>query len=1018
MALFRPRPLPRFASTSTASEAKKAFSKTLLLPKTSFPQWTDPNRTERALREKTCDALYRWQRENVTGPKFVLHDGPPYANGDLHMGHALNKIIKDIINRYQLSMGRNVHYVPGWDCHGLPIENKALQSVEDPSSLSVPALRSLAHQTAQTAISSQKSQFRTLGILADWDSPAHTYRTLDPAYELRQLRVFRSMLSKGLIRRAFRPVHYSPSSKSALAEAELVYKDDHVSHAVFVAFKVDGEELMGGLAEGGVREVRALVWTTTPWTLSANMALAVNEEMEYSLIRAPQADTVYLVATARISEAARVLGFSQDQDTLHTLRTISGSKLVGMKYSPLFSELGGADTTEKSVIAADFVGDDSGTGIVHLAPAHGHEDYKALPSARGDDLICHVGAGGLYTSKLTSTLGPSAQHLVGQPVLGPGAKGMVDLLRDGVKGALIKVERYKHRYFYDWKTGEPVIVSATSQWFANLDGVKERALEAIKEVKFLPEQSRRRLEAFVSGRDEWCISRQRAWGVPIPALTHVPTGEVVLTPESMDHIISVLEQHGTDHWFTAPASTFVPPSLLANTDPSEWTKSTDTLDVWFDSGSSWAMLPTRDDNKPRADVCVEGSDQHRGWFQSQLLTYVGSGVAESDGNKGAPYGALLTHGMVLDEKGVKMSKSKGNVVDFGKIVAGGADKKKDPAYGADALRLWAATVEYGRDMAIGRTAMKQAGEALRRIRNTLRFALGNIGSAESEEVKKEELGLAERYVMHRTWELEKTALEGYEAYNFAKVVNALTTYTTTTLSALYFDITKDALYASAPTSLERRRAVTVCRAVLKTLTRICAPVTPFLAEEAHWHAQRALTPPSSQPNESEIGTTGRSLFEEPWTPLNESKWKDELAAKEMGSLLKVRGSVLGLLETARRDKYMNGSLEAEVDVILPSGGKAGDVGELLRREEGTLKTLFIVSDANVVGECAIESDKEEYDWVYTENVEVEGVNVGLRLRPARRDKCPRCWTFTREEDERLCRRCEGVLGELEGSHSH
>ncbi|KZV68362.1 isoleucyl-tRNA synthetase [Peniophora sp. CONT] len=1017
MALFRPKLI---WARSASTEANKAFSKTLLLPRTSFPQWTDPNKTEKALRDKTCDALYRWQRENVKGDKFVLHDGPPYANGDLHMGHALNKIIKDIINRYQLSMGRNVHYVPGWDCHGLPIENKALQSVEDPSSLSIPDLRSLAQQTAQTAVSSQKSQFCTLGILADWDSQQDTYRTLDFSYELRQLRVFRSMLSQGLINRAFRPVHYSPSSKSALAEAELVYKDDHVSHAAFVAFRMNAPELVAGLTdvegtEGG--EVRALVWTTTPWTLSANMALAVNSDMEYALIRAPQADTAYLVATARIPEAARVLGFSTD--TLHTLRTLPGSALVGLKYSPLFSGLEGADKTEKSIIEADFVGDDSGTGIVHLAPAHGHEDYKALPTARGDSLICHVGAGGLYTSKLTSTLGPSAQHLVGQPVLGAGARGMVDLLREGVKGALIKVERYRHRYFYDWKTGEPVIVSATSQWFANLDGVKERALEAIKDVKFLPEQSRRRLEAFVSGRDEWCISRQRAWGVPIPALTHVPSGEVILTPESMDHIISVLEEHGTSHWFTAPASTFVPPTLLSDPKYAEgsWIKSTDTLDVWFDSGSSWAMLPAREDGKPRADVCVEGSDQHRGWFQSQLLTYVGSGAAKEDG-KGAPYGALLTHGMVLDEKGVKMSKSKGNVVDFGKIVAGGADRRKDPAYGADALRLWAATVEYGRDMAIGRTAMKQAGEALRKVRNTLRFALGNIGSADSKEVSKEELGLAERYVMHRTWELERTALEGYEAYNFAKVVNALTTYTTTTLSALYFDITKDALYASAPTSLERRRAVTVCRAVLKTLTRVCAPVTPFLAEEAYWHAQRALAPPTSQPHsdsDEELGTTGKSLFEETWTPLSEQEWKDESAAREMGALLKVRGSVLGLLERARRDKYMNGSLEAEVDVVIPAK-EGGKVGELLRREEHTLKTLFIVSDANVVGECAIDADKEAYDWLYTENVEVDGVNVGLRLRPARRDKCPRCWTYTREKEERLCERCEGVLGELE-AHS-
>ncbi|TFY58371.1 hypothetical protein EVG20_g8173, partial [Dentipellis fragilis] len=933
---------------AAAKTDSKAFSKTLLLPKTSFPLWTDPAKTEVAFRHKTCDALYKWQRDNAKGPTFVLHDGPPYANGNLHMGHALNKILKDIINRYHVSLGHQVHYIPGWDCHGLPIENKALKELgvkkiedingfngsrHDGSGLTADTIRSAAEATAKREIETQKSEFQELGIMADW-SDKGTYRTLDHEYEMRQLRIFQKMVEKGrvcvpgLIYQYYRPVYFSPSSQTALAEAELVYRDDHVSHSVYVTYTVntqsDGMKSALRKLLAGEKNVKLLVWTTTPWTLTANMA--------------------------------RPIYF--------------GSDLAGTAYHGLFRSL--VDSTQREtyswiIVPSSHVTPDSGTGLVHCAPSHGYEDYNLFSSLEivkhSSDVFNHVDKRGAFEPTVSDIVGDDvAQTLVGKPVLSEGSKAMVKLLEQ--LGVLMKVEKIKHRYPYDWKTNEPIIITATQQWFANLDNIKEDALTALEDVAFQPSISRNRLDSFINSRSEWCISRQRVWGIPIPWLSH--HGDVILDSASLEHIISVLEEKGLAHWWNGPVEDFVPPALrIDGEDPKEsWVRGTDTMDVWFDSGTSWAQLGERE-GRPRADVCLEGSDQHRGWFQSQLLTAVGA-----SGEARAPYGTLITHGMVLDQEGKKMSKSLGNVVSPMEVIKGGKDKKKNPAYGADVLRLWATTVEYWRDMSIGPTVLAQAAESLRKIRNSARFILGNIGKEEAraqlQRVEHGELRLAERYVMHELYKLEQTALDGYATYNFPKVINSLTNFANITLSSLYFDITKDSLYADSLTSFERRSVVTALEQVLETITHVMAPVLPHLAEEIH----------HTVVNGGDDKASGNSMFMKTWKPLS-PEWEDVAAEKDMTALLTVRNSVLALLEKARSDKNLKSSLEAEVDLILPShGSSASPLVSVLRAQETFLKTLFIVSDASVTDKEHLKTS--ELAWLYTDT----SGDIHIRVRPA------------------------------------
>ncbi|KAF8586622.1 isoleucyl-tRNA synthetase [Ramaria rubella] len=1024
---------------SVQTDSNKAYAATLLLPKTSFPLRADPSVREIPFRERTSEKLYKWQWENAKGTLFVLHDGPPYANGSLHMGHALNKILKDIINRFHVLLGHRVHYVPGWDCHGLPIENKALKELRTGHrSLPAQKVRAVARQTAEREIAVQKSEFRKLGIMADWTNDDGCYRTIDHDYEIRQLRVFKALVEKGLIYRQYRPVYYSPSSRSALAEAELLYVDDHTSQSVYVTYDCKLQIVDAHLRQiisSHIPEfsVKLLVWTTTPWTLPTNMGVAVHSDLDYVIVKTTQAEEFLVISADRLPSLHHVIG-----DSI-TICRLKGSDLVHSRYTGLFQK---RDSPFRSlpVINASHVTSASGTGLVHCAPAHGTEDYHAFLSQnllsqpdgtlgdKGQELRCLVGPDGTFFEESISNaewLAESAgERLSGKRVLTDGSAEVIEILKE--MGALVKEEKIKHRYPYDWKTNTPVIVTATSQWFADLSLIKTEALEILQKIQFVPQTSRTRLESFVRDRSEWCISRQRPWGVPIPALYNEATGQAVLTPNSLEHIVQILEQKGVDHWWDGPVDDFVSPALKGEYGDIVWTKGGDTMDVWFDSGTSWTGIAKTLPAYPKgnqetelwtiADVCLEGSDQHRGWFQSLLLTAVGfsSKLARGSARTNdtgdpliSPYGTVITHGFVLDKEGKKMSKSLGNVISPMSIIEGGKNIKTEPAHGADALRLWAASVDYGRDSLLGTVVIQQTVESLRKIRNSARFILGNIcqSSNQSLGIQVSDMNLADRYMMFELYQLEKTAKDAYAAYRFAQVVTALDRFAKVTLSSLYLDITKDVLYADSPESPRRRSVIWVMNEILRTMKIVMAPILPHLAEEIHDHASADLAVSSSE--------NRLSVFTEGWKSVGE-EWNNPAIEQDMGKLLSVRGTVLTLLEQARTDKLLRSSLEAVVDIIIPGDLSPSDepeprLLELLREQESFLKTLFIVSDALIIDEGSL--GVEAPDWSRSTNMELEGGDhmINIRVRPSTKHKCPRCWTYSREREASLCDRCNEVL---------
>ncbi|KAK0186642.1 tRNA synthetases class I-domain-containing protein [Armillaria mellea] len=990
------------------------FFKNLEFAKTSFPLWPNREKSEVALRPRVCEDLYRAQARRRGGREFVLHDGPPYANGNLHVGHSMNKILKDIINRFHVISGDRVQYIPGWDCHGLPIENKALKDLGVRRFL-LP-LKTSAHVTKDGfKIETQKEEFQQFGIMADW-SKETTYRTLDHGYEMRQLAIFQEMVENGLIYKQYRPVHFSPSSRSALAEAELVYKDDHISHSVY-------HSRAKRYARYG-RDIKLLVWTTTPWTLTANMGIAVNPELAYSFVvrEDDKEGPLFLIATGRLGDNP----------------TGARLDLVGAYYKPIFSR-----GSSKRIIRASHVTSESGTGLVHCAPAHGAEDYNTFRDqgllAGTESMLCHVGSEGEFKADVADVVGDAAaQTLIGKLVLEDGSRAVVALLKE--TNCLVKIERFKHKYPYDWRTDKPIIVTATSQWFANLDRIKDYALDALEHVEMFPPSSR--LQSFIRSRSEWCISRQRVWGVPIPALYHIPTDRAILDAASLSHILPILQEKGIEYWWNGSVEEFVPPALREGEGADAWRKGADTMDVWFDSGSSWSMLDEREDGggqKYRADVCVEGSDQHRGWFQSQLLTAVGFGSSS------IPYKAIVTHGMVLDQKGKKMSKSLGNVISPITVVAGGKDKKKEPAYGADLLRLWIASVEYWNDVSLGTNILNQTAESLRKIRNTARFLLGNIGdiyeqdNEDAWEDVKEHMDLADRYMINELQKCEAECAAAYATYNFPKVVKTLQNLCNITLSSFYFDINKDNLYANPLNGYERRATVFVLKEILATIVRIMAPILPHLAQEIHdsmYHKSKGLV-----------------FLEQPWNwredgfGLQGFTEDDMKAAKkdsdDMAMLMQeVRPVVTSLLEQAREQKQIRSSLEAEVDVILPEvpdvtsdaqeattsledNGKTR-LAQFFRDHEDFMAKHFIVSRVTVMDEGSLGTASPE--WIYIRNLSIlgeafskpasalgseESYDVAIRVRPATREKCPRCWTFTKEAEDILCQRCADVTQDMD-----
>lgn len=790
------------------TEEPGSYKDTVNLPKTSFDMRANATKREPEIQKFWADnQIYDRLSQNNPGELFVLQDGPPYANGSLHIGHALNKILKDIINRFQLLQGRKVRYVPGWDCHGLPIELKVIQNLKpaERQQLTPLELRHKARDFALKAVEEQRQGFKRYGVWGDWE---HPYLTLKPEYEAAQIGVFGQMVLKGYIYRGLKPVHWSPSSKTALAEAELEYPEGHTSRSIYAAFSIASlAPAVQSVLEPYLPSLGVGIWTTTPWTIPANLAVSVNPSLTYAVVKVGEEseNQNYLIVAADLVERlSATLGTK-----LTVQATVPGKDLEHSTYRhPLF------DRESPIVIGGDYVTTESGTGLVHTAPGHGQEDYL-VGQRYGLPLLSPVDSDGNFTKE--------AGQFAGLNVLGDGNQAVIDALTQA--GSLLKEEPYVHKYPYDWRTKKPTIYRATEQWFASVEGFREEALKAIASVNWIPPQGENRITPMVSERSDWCISRQRSWGVPIPVFYDEETGSPLLTAETIAHVQAIFAEKGSDTWWELPVEQFLPEQYRNN--GKSYRKGTDTMDVWFDSGSSWAaVLQQREEMRYPADMYLEGSDQHRGWFQSSLLTSVAT-------NGCAPYKTVLTHGFTLDEQGRKMSKSLGNVIDPAVVIEGGKNQKDEPPYGADVLRLWVSSVDYSSDVTISKNILKQMSEVYRKIRNTARYLLGNLHDFDPnrDSVPYDQLPELDRYMLHRMTEVFTEVTEAFESFQFFRFFQVVQNFCVVDVSNFYLDIAKDRLYISAPDSFRRRSCQTVLSVALENLARAIAPVLCHMAED-------------------------------------------------------------------------------------------------------------------------------------------------------------------------------------------
>ncbi|POW07473.1 hypothetical protein PSTT_08281 [Puccinia striiformis] len=918
----------RYYGTSTNNHNNnKLYSDTLSLPRTAFPlRRLNSEENETQLRRRTTKELWGGR------PVWTLHDGPPYANGPIHMGHALNKILKDIINRNKLLHGFRINYLPGFDCHGLPLELKAIEGIRaagpEAESLDAVQVRDAARATAMEGIQLQVEQFDRLSILTNWEK---AWRTLDHDYEIKQLELFAQMVKNQLIYRHRKPVHFSPSSGTALAEAEIEYRDDHLSRSVYVKFDIvhPSPSLQAVINRlDFTAKLKAVIWTTTPWTLVANQAVVISKSARYSLVKLSPDDSsnveILLFATDRLPALKDLL--SDESQKLEIIGELCGEELESTTYDHDFAS-------------------------------------SELP-----------------ISKITW-----------KAALGEGNTEVISMLEEQ-KRLIGKEVKIRHKYPYDWRTKTPILTKITSQWFVELENIRKVALSMMERVEFHPPSSRNRLESFLKSRSEWCISRQRPWGVPIPVLYSVETDLPLLTYESVSWIIKVLRERGTDYWWKGPIQDFIPPGVSGS-----FKKGTDVMDVWFDSGVSWL---TSGDTP--ADMVLEGSDQHRGWFQSQILTFIAA--SQTDLRNHPVYKSVVTHGFTLDKHGRKMSKSSGNVLSPLEII-NGDEAKKQPAFGIDVLRLWTASVDFTKDVTVGVDQLLRLSDVVRKIRSTARFLLGNVyrdGDVKPSEAELscDDLGLIEKYMLHLLYEFQHSVQSAYNELDFKKVVQLVTNFTTKTLSAFYFESVKDILYNNARGDLERQRALYVMSKILAIYKLAIAPILPHLAEEITIHQ----FPQSA------------SVFQESWPALSES-WKDSEVSNQMEFLISLRDSILREAEGLRQDKKLRSLEEVElvIDISGPIEKGRQDIVDTLVKNDSLLPRLFGLSDAsvcktanvtNTVLNIAAPAWQHPFEFRFGDR---QDLIIKLFVVPAWRTKCPRCWKFTVEGDCPVCVRCAEVL---------
>jgi len=925
-----------------------SYKETLNLPSTDFPMKGNLAKREPEIQKYWHEiGLYRRILENAQGrPYFILHDGPPYANGDIHVGTAYNKIIKDIIIKYKTMRGYKSPYVPGWDCHGQPIEHEVEKSLGGKGDIGRVELRRKCREYAMKFVERQAEQFQRLGVLGEFDNP---YLTLDRAYEATNIEVFAELYRKGLIYRGRKPIHWCTSCVTALAEAEIEYEDKE-SHSIYVRFPLSDE--FPPLTQSG-KPVSVLIWTTTPWTLPANVAIALHPQVDYTGVDTGEE---YLIMARPLVESVmeqlEMSGFSITE-------TFRGSEMEGLTCRHPWFDWGSV------IVLADYVTLDQGTGCVHTAPGHGQEDYLTgleydLPSPMPvDDL-------GYFTSEAGPFAGMSLEEA--------NPKIIEDLAQSGL---LVSSSTVTHQYPHCWRCKRPVVFRATPQWFIALDAkvaertLREAACKTMQEVDWIPDWTVNRIGSMVENRPDWCISRQRAWGVPLPILYCSNCDRELVTPESLEAIRSMIEREGADAWFIRDSGDILPHGTsCTHCGSKSFVKEKDILDVWFESGvSHLAVLRERDELRWPADLYIEGSDQHRGWFQSSLLVSVGfSGKP--------PYRAVLTHGFTVDGEGRKMSKSLGNAIDPREVYS---------RSGAEILRLWTATTDYSSDMPISQEILNRVTEAYRRIRNTVRFLLGNTFDFDPLEhsVPGAEMEEIDRWILSRLQNLVRKMTGLMDSYLFHQAVQALHLFCTIEISSLYLDILKDRLYTFPADSPARRSAQTALHEILLTLTGLMAPVLAHTAEET-WLS----IPEGMRPTESVHLTSWPRVEEALLEPELEQKW---------GRLLEIREDVNRKIEDARQENVLGTSLEALVRIFADGASLS-----LLREMEAQLPMVFIVSQVEV-------SDLAEFRGERLDSGDIE-----VEVERASGEKCERCWNYSQTvgkdvDNAHVCERCVSAL---------